>query len=69
MSFYNQARGRRAPIPEPDRVRFGKPVAAVAADEEDREVVADQLAAVVGEDQRVPDQGAGIIGCFWRRAT
>ena len=35
---------------EPDRLQLGKPVAAAGAAEEDRERVADQFAATVGED-------------------
>jgi hypothetical protein len=40
---------------EPDRLQLGKPVAAAGAAQEDRELVADQLAATVGEDRRQAD--------------
>src|ERR1019366_1239571 len=46
---------------EPDRLQLGKPVAAAGAAEEDRELVADQLAATVGEDRRQADQARSVL--------
>ena len=41
---------RSAVLGERDRLQFGEPLAAAGATEEDREVVADEFAAAVGED-------------------
>ena len=46
---------------EPDRLRPGKPVAAAGAAEEDRELVADQLAAAAGEDGRAVGETCAVL--------
>ena len=46
---------------EPDRLQPGEPVAAAGAAEENRELVADQLAAAVGEDRRQADQARALL--------
>src|SRR5258706_14977914 len=46
---------------EPDRLQLGKPVAAAGAAEEDRELVADQLATTFGEDRRQADQARSVL--------
>ena len=46
---------------ELDRLQPGKPVAAVGAAEKDRELVADQLAAALGEDGREADQARSVL--------
>src|ERR1035437_7290460 len=46
---------------EPDRLQLRKPVAAAGAAEEDRELVADQLTATVGEDRRQADQARPVL--------
>ena len=46
---------------EPDRLQLGKPVAAAGAAEEDRELVADQLAAAAGEDRRPVGEARPVL--------
>src|ERR1035437_8278518 len=46
---------------EPDRLQPGKPVAAAGAAEEDRELVADQFAATLGEDWWQADQARSVL--------
>src|SRR6266849_4541402 len=46
---------------EPDRLQPGKPVAAAGAAEEDRELVADQLAAAAGEDGRAVGETCALL--------
>src|ERR1035437_888194 len=46
---------------EPDRLQLGKPVAAAGAAEEDRELVADQLATEVGEDGRPLGEACALL--------
>src|ERR1019366_198456 len=46
---------------EPDRLQLGKPLAAAGVAEEDRELVADQFAATVGEDRRQADQARPVL--------
>ena len=51
----------RSAMAEPDRLQLGKPVAAAGAAEEDRELVADQLAATVGEDGRAVGETCAVL--------
>lgn len=46
---------------ESDRLQPGEPVAATGAAEEDRELVADQLAATAGEDRRQAGQARPVL--------
>src|ERR1039457_6558628 len=46
---------------EPDRLQLGKPVAVAGAAEEDRELVADQVTATVGEDRGQRCQARPVI--------
>ena len=52
---------RGAAMAKPDRLQPGKPVAAAGAAEEDRELVADQLAATAGEDRRQAGQACPLL--------
>jgi hypothetical protein len=58
---------RSAAMAERDRLQPGEPVAAAGAAEENRQVVAHQLATAAGEDRR-PNTPA-ITGCYWPKAT
>ena len=46
---------------EPDRLQPGKPVAAAGADEDDRELVAYQLAATAGKDRGQAGQARAVL--------
>ena len=48
-------------LTEPDRLQLGEPVGPAGATEKDRELVADQLAATVGEDRRQADQARPVL--------
>src|SRR5208283_4681505 len=52
---------RGAALAERARVQPGKPVAAFGTAEEDRELVADQFAAAVGEDRRQAGQACPVL--------
>ena len=55
---------RGAPMAEPDRLQLGKPVAAAGATEEDRQLVADELAAAAREDGRAVGEACPILLAF-----
>ena len=46
---------------ERDRLQFGQPVAAIGAAGTDRSLVADQLAAAVGEDRRAFNKACSLL--------
>ena len=52
---------RGAPMAEPDRLQLGKPVAAAGATEEDRQLVADELAAAAREDGRAVGEACPLL--------
>jgi hypothetical protein len=52
---------RGAAVAEPDRLQSRQPVAAAGAADEDRALVADQLAAAVGENRRPIDQTRPLL--------
>src|ERR1019366_2457478 len=52
---------RGAPMAEPDRLQPGQLVATAGAAEEDRELVADQLAAATGEDGRAVGEACPLL--------
>ena len=52
---------RGVAVAQPDRLQLGEPLAAVCAAEEDRELVADQLAAAAGEDRRQGGQARPML--------
>jgi hypothetical protein len=60
---------RGAAVAEPDCLQPGEPVAAAGLADEDRQLVADKLAATAGEDGRKAGETLGITGSYWRRAT
>src|ERR1019366_9711641 len=61
---------RSALAVEPVGLQPGKPVAAAGAAEEDRELVADQLAAAAGEDGRaVGETCAVLLAAVGRRGS
>lgn len=46
---------------QPDRLQLGKSVAEISVAEEDRELVADQFAAMAGEDGRQAGQARAVL--------
>ena len=48
-------------MPEPDRLQLGKPLAAAGAAEEDRQLVADELAAAAREDGRAVGEACPLL--------
>jgi hypothetical protein len=55
---------RSAAVPECDRLQSGQSVAAAGAAEENWPLVAQQLAAVAGEDRRAADQTRALLLAF-----
>ena len=60
---------RSPAVAERDRLQSGEPVAAVGAAEKNRQAVADELTAAVGEDGRATDRARQVLLVVARRGT